>query len=104
MIDFISDIIAYTIVGFLSMLDHVVGMDSADVSHETIDQIDQMNQPDMLARWRYKINHALGGNHPFEDYAKDKNQEIKSCCCGCGCILIVLAVLTAIFVLFLLTL
>ena len=105
MIDILSDLIAYPIVGLLSMLSHVLvlGADD-DVSLETYDRMDEMTKPNMVARWRYKINHALGGTRTYEDYNQQKNQELISCGCGCGCGLLAIGFGLLIFVLFLLTL
>lgn len=104
MIDFLSDLIAYPIIGFLSLLDHVVSFSGMDVSNETIDAIDGMNTPNMVAQWRHRINRMLGGSRPYEYYAAQPNQELLSCGCGCGCGCLVAALLMGAFVLFLLML
>ncbi|MBQ6768917.1 MAG: hypothetical protein IJP46_09700 [Prevotella sp.] len=85
MINFISDLIAYPIVGLLSMLDHFVSFGNSDVSNETIDRMDELTSGNMVARWRYRINHALGGTRSYEYYDGQENQELISCGCGCGC-------------------
>ena len=85
MLNFISDLIAYPIVGLLSMLDHFVSFGNSDVSNETIDRMDELTSGNMVARWRYRINHALGGTRSYEYYDGQENQELISCGCGCGC-------------------
>ncbi|MBQ8656992.1 MAG: hypothetical protein IJ527_08090 [Prevotella sp.] len=86
MIDFLSDLIAYPIVGVINMFDHLVSFGGVEASNETIDQVDRLVKPNMVAEWRYKINHALGGTRTYDDYNKQENQEFIGCCCGCGCL------------------
>ncbi len=102
MINFISDLIAYPIVGLLSMLDHFVSFGNSDVSNETIDRMDELTSGNMVTRWRYKVNHALGGTRTLEYYNKQEHQELISCGCGCGCLLMLIALLMGAFVIFLL--
>ena len=102
LIDLLSDFVAYPIIGMLSLFDHVVTFGGVEVSNETLDQLDQQNAPDMVARWRYRMNHAFGGSRTYEYYAAQPHQELLSCGCGCGCGLLLMALLTGLFVLFLL--
>lgn len=100
----LSDLIAYPIIGFLSMLSHFALFGPSDVSNETLDQMDRMTSGNMVAEWRYKVNHALGGTRTYEYYAAQENGEITGCCCGCGCGLMLLLVVVGAILLMVMTL
>ena len=104
MIDFLSDLMAYPIIGLLSLLDHLVAFGGMDVSNEAIDAVDSMNTPNMVAQWRHRINRMLGGSRSYEYYAAQPNQELLSCGCGCGCGCIGVILLAGIFFLVMLSL
>ena len=99
--NFLSDLIAYPIVGFLSMLHHFALFGGSDVvTNETLDAMDSMTGgDDFVARWRYKINHMLGGSRAYEYYAAQQNQQLIGCGCGCGCGCITLLVVFALILL-----
>ena len=99
MINIISDLIAYLIIGMLSMLHHFTLFSDSDVSNETLDAMDTMTSSNnFVARWRYKVNHMLGGSRSYEDYAAQKNQELIGCGCGCGCGFLTIIIIGLIFI------
>ena len=102
--NFLTDLIAYPIIGILSMLSHFAIFGPSDVSNEALDQADRMTSGKWVAEWRYKVNHALGGTRTYEEYAAQENQELIGCSCGCGCGCLTMIIIGLIFLLVIATL
>ena len=99
--DFLTDLIAYPVVGLLSLLHHFALFSGSDVvTNEALDAMDSLaGGDDFVARYRYKINRMLGGSRPYVYYAAQQNQELIGCSCGCGCGCLVLLVVALVFIL-----
>ena len=85
MIDFISDAIAYCIIGVLSFYQHIFFWIDDNWDPTQQDRIDEATEGNYVARWRYRMNQMLGG-HQTKQYYIETSAKWQGCAAGCGCL------------------